>query len=54
MNWVFFNPVTYYQITTNEISKSPQVRSLKVQSMPHYITVHQIYYQKVSILRIAR
>ena len=46
-NPVFFNPVTPNQATINGISKSPQVRFLKVRSSFNHVPVHQLPYQKV-------
>ena len=47
MNQLIFNFVISNQITTSKISKSPQVRSPKVQPSLSCVTVDQISYQKV-------
>ena len=54
MNWFFFNSVISNQITTTKISKSPQVRSPKVQPSLNYVTVDQVSYQKFPIMQIPR
>ena len=54
MNWFFFNSVISNQITTTKISKSPQVRSPKVQPSLNYVTVDQVSYQIFPIMQIPR
>ena len=52
MNQVFYNSFISNQIATSKISKSPQVRSPKLQLSLNHVSVDQGSYHNVPIMQI--